>query len=158
MIKHFSQYLIIVLVIALSITFTHAAQSPSSTSSNIEPIDQIDSLYQALGGKNGVENITDALIQRIAKDPTIFPYFAKASVSHFRAGFIKHLCDIADGPCHYDGDSMVDIHTGMNINEADFNRVVELLVLALEDVNISYPVQNKLLAKLAFMRSQVIKI
>jgi hemoglobin len=52
---------------------------------------------------------------------------------------------------------MVDIHTGMNINEADFNRVVELLVLAMEDAGVSYREQNLVLAKLAPLRGEVIK-
>lgn len=53
---------------------------------------------------------------------------------------------------------MIDIHTGMNINEADFNRAVELLVETLEESNISYPVQNKVLAKLTPLRKDIIKL
>ena len=115
------------------------------------------SLYQQLGAEQGIEHIVDAFIKRIAKDKAILPYFAKSSVSHFRAGFITHMCDISGGPCEYTGDSMIDIHTGMNINEADFNRVVELLVLAMEDAGVSYREQNLLLAKLAPIRGEVIK-
>ena len=116
------------------------------------------SLYQQLGAEQGIERIVDAFIKRIAKDKTILPYFAKSSVSHFRAGFITHMCDISGGPCEYTGDSMVDIHTGMNINEADFNRVVELLVSAMEDAGVSYQIQNKVLSKLAPLRGEVIKL
>ncbi|TMO53903.1 group I truncated hemoglobin [Pseudoalteromonas phenolica] len=115
------------------------------------------SLYQQLGAEQGIERIVDAFIKRIAKDKAILPYFAKSSVSHFRAGFIAHMCDISDGPCKYTGDSMIDIHTGMNINEADFNRVVELLILAMEDAGISYRKQNQVLAKLAPLRGEVFK-
>ncbi len=114
-------------------------------------------LYSRLKGEQGLENIVDSFIQHIANDEQIFHYFAKASVSHFRAGFITHLCDVTGGPCEYKGDNMVDIHTGMNINEADFNRIVELLVKAMEDNNISYPVQNQILAKLAPHRVEIIK-
>lgn len=116
------------------------------------------SLYDALNGQSGIENIVDSFIQQIARDKQIFPYFRKASVSHFRQGFITHLCDVSGGPCQYEGDSMVDIHTGMHINEADFNRVVELLIIAMEQNNIAYPIQNRVLAKLAPLRKNVIKI
>ncbi|MDE3271522.1 group I truncated hemoglobin [Pseudoalteromonas sp. G4] len=120
-------------------------------------LSQNQTLYQQLDGQQGIENIVDSFIKRIAQDKQVFHYFAKASVSHFRAGFITHLCDAADGPCEYKGDNMVDIHTGMNINEADFNRIVELLVKAMEDNNVSYPVQNRVLAKLAPHRADIIK-
>lgn len=116
------------------------------------------SLYQQLGGEQGVEQLVDAFIGAIAADDQIFHYFAEANVTHFRQGFITHICDISGGPCQYTGDSMVDIHTGMHINEADFNRVVELLVEAMEQVGISYPVQNRLLARLAPLRKDIIHI
>lgn len=115
------------------------------------------SLYIQLGEEQGISRLVDSFIKELAKDKQVFPYFAKASVSHFRKGFINHMCDISGGPCKYKGDNMVNIHTGMNINEADFNRVVELLVKAMEKEDISYRTQNKLLAKLAPLRSEVIK-
>lgn len=117
-----------------------------------------ESLYQQLNGQPGIEKIVDSFIQQIAKDKQIFPYFAKASVSHFRQGFITHLCDVSGGPCQYQGDNMNDIHTGMQITEADFNRVVELLINAMEENKISYPAQNRVLALLAPLRSAIIKI
>ncbi|MEW6989207.1 group 1 truncated hemoglobin [Colwelliaceae bacterium 6441] len=117
-----------------------------------------ETLFHALGKQEGLEKLVDAFIQQIGKDKSIHRYFAKASVSHFRKGFINHLCSISDGPCQYNGDSMQDIHTGMKINEADFNRVVELLINAMENADIAYPVQNKVLAKLAPLRGEIIKI
>ncbi len=113
-------------------------------------------LYRQLGGEQGLEQLVDAFIRGIADDDRIFPYFAKADVTHFREGFVTHLCDIADGPCTYDGDSMEQIHTGMHIDEADFNRVVEILVDAMQETGIGYRTQNRLLARLAPLREGVI--
>lgn len=121
-------------------------------------VQQGEQLYDRIGGQEGIEKLVDAFVKRIAQDKAVLPYFAKSSVKHFKQGFINHLCAITNGPCQYIGDSMVDIHTGMNINEGDFNRVVELLVQAMEDVDISYPLQNKILAQLAKLRVEVIKI
>ncbi|WP_286270143.1 group I truncated hemoglobin [Thalassotalea hakodatensis] len=118
---------------------------------------QQNNLYQALGEREGLTTLVDQFIIEIVKDKEIFPYFAKSSVSHFREGFINHMCAISQGPCEYKGDSMIDIHTGMHITEGDFNRVVELLIRAMEHTGISYPVQNRLLARLAPMREEVIK-
>ncbi|TMP32437.1 group 1 truncated hemoglobin [Pseudoalteromonas rubra] len=115
-------------------------------------------LYQQVGGQAGLERLVDLFIQQIGRDKAILPYFAKANVSHFRQGFITHLCDTLDGPCDYRGDSMVQIHTGMQITEADFNRVVELLINAMNEAGISHTTQNQILARLAPLRGEVIKI
>ncbi|MDT0603965.1 group 1 truncated hemoglobin [Thalassotalea sp. W431] len=117
-----------------------------------------ETLYQALGGAPKVEQIVDAFIKNIAKDAQIIGYFYDANVDHFRQGFIQHFCEATDGPCTFEGDSMHDIHTGMNITEGDFNRVVELLVQSLEQAQVSYPLQNRILKKLAPLRTDIIKI
>ena len=53
---------------------------------------------------------------------------------------------------------MVAIHTGMNITEADFNRVVDLLINAMNEQKISHTLQNKILAKMAPLRHEIIRI
>lgn len=113
-------------------------------------------LYDELGAEAGLAKIVDAFIENIGNDAQIFPYFADAKVSRFRDMFLMHLCAVADGPCSYTGDSMEDIHTGMHINEADFNRVVELLVSAMTEARVPFTTQNKLLARLAPLRGAVI--
>ncbi|MCO7189412.1 MULTISPECIES: group 1 truncated hemoglobin [unclassified Pseudoalteromonas] len=115
-------------------------------------------LYQKIGGEAGLERLVDLFIQEIGRDKAILPYFAKANVSRFRQGFITHLCDTLDGPCDYQGDSMIQIHTGMQITEADFNRVVELLINAMTEAGIDHTTQNQILARLAPLRGVVIKM
>lgn len=119
---------------------------------------QSKSIYKELNGMAGIHSIVDSFVYLVAKDPDIFPYFAKASVTHFKEGFSTHLCYVSGGPCAYEGDSMVDIHTGMQINEAHFNKVVEILISAMQKNDIDYQTQNRLLAKLAPFRKDVIKI
>lgn len=115
-------------------------------------------LYQQLDGKAGLERLVDSFIDQIGNDEQIIHYFEHANISHFREGFINHLCVLTDGPCEYTRDSMVEIHTGMHITEADFNHVVDLLINAMNEQNIDHTVQNKILAKMAPLRSQIIKI
>ncbi|MGR3982722.1 group I truncated hemoglobin [Pseudoalteromonas sp. 1181_04] len=114
--------------------------------------------YQQLDGKAGLQRLVDSFINQIGNDEQIIHYFEHANISHFREGFINHLCVLTDGPCEYTRDSMVDIHTGMHITEADFNHVVDLLINAMNEQNISHTVQNKILAKMAPLRTEIIKI
>ncbi|WP_446727623.1 group I truncated hemoglobin [Pseudoalteromonas sp. S16_S37] len=117
-----------------------------------------NSFYQQVGEQAGLERLVDAFIKQIGQDEVIFPYFKQTNVSHFRTGFITHMCDVLDGPCKYEGDSMAQIHTGMKINEHDFNHTVDLLIAAMTDVGLSHRLQNKILARLAPLRAQIIKI
>ena len=116
------------------------------------------SLYQQLGEQAGLEKLTDSFIAQIGNDKQVFHYFEHSNISHFRQGFFSHLCSLVEGPCEYKGDSMVAIHTGMNINEKDFNHVVDLLINAMNEQNIPHTVQNKILAKMAPLRGEIIKI
>ncbi|MCH2088255.1 MAG: group 1 truncated hemoglobin [Pseudoalteromonas sp.] len=115
-------------------------------------------LYQQLNGKQGVEKLVESFINQIGHDERILAYFKQSNVAHFRQGFITHLCSVTDGPCEYKGDNMVDIHTGMNISKKDFNRVVELLINAMDEQQIPQTVQNKILSRLAPLRPEIIDI
>lgn len=145
-------YFFIILTLQLSLGCS------SSNNQELSKTETNNQLYHAIGAQEGINSLVDAFIKRIAQDKVILPYFAKSSVTHFKEGFTNHLCAVTNGPCEYNGDTMYDIHTGMHINEKDFNRVVELLIQAMEDVNISYQSQNKILLKLAPLREQIIKI
>lgn len=115
-------------------------------------------LYQQLNGKQGIEKLVESFINQIGHDERILAYFKQTNVAHFRQGFITHLCSVTDGPCEYKGDNMVDIHTGMNISKKDFNRVVELLINAMDEQQIPQTVQNKILSRLALLRPEIIDI
>ncbi|KPZ56905.1 MULTISPECIES: group 1 truncated hemoglobin [Pseudoalteromonas] len=116
------------------------------------------SLYQQLDGRAGLARIVDSFIYQIGNDDQVLHYFEHSDIDHFREGFIMHMCMLVDGPCKYTGDSMVDIHTGMHITEKDFNHVVDLLVKAMEEQNISHSIQNEILSRMAPLRSKIIKI
>jgi len=117
-----------------------------------------ETLFYQLGGREGLSKIVTSFITNIGKDKQILPYFVDAKISRFRNQIYDHLCDITDGPCHYNGDSMIDIHTGMNINESDFNRLVDLLYKSMDEQHIPHPIQNKLIGRLAPLRSTIIYI
>jgi hemoglobin len=117
---------------------------------------QQQTLYDKLGGEAGVEKIVTHLVNNIGRDQQIFHYFAEANVKRFREHLAWHLCDISDGPCDYTGDSMRQIHDGMDINERDFNHLVDLLIDAMYQAGVSHQVQNQLLARLAPLRRDII--
>ncbi|MBA6341652.1 group 1 truncated hemoglobin [Colwellia sp. MB02u-10] len=115
-------------------------------------------LYEEMGEKPALDNIIDNLINIIGQDDVVFSHFAQSNVTRFKDQLTVFLCHLADGPCQYKGDSMKDIHQGMYINKNEFNHFVELFIEAMDNADISYPIQNKLLARLAPLRKTIIKI
>ncbi|WP_240919822.1 group 1 truncated hemoglobin [Paraglaciecola sp. 20A4] len=116
------------------------------------------SVYTQMGGQQKIEQVVDNFINEIEFDPVIFEYFKDSDIDRFREKFIEHLCNLTGGPCQYSGDTMVQVHSGMNMTEADFNRGVDLLINAMNTAQIPHTVQNKVLAILATKRNEMLYI
>lgn len=115
-----------------------------------------DSLYRELGGMAGIETLVDGLLFRISEDSRIVDQFADADPGRLHRTLSEQICVLAGGPCEYTGDDMVTVHTGRNISEASFNALVEDLVDVMEHQRIPVRAQNRLLAKLAPLRGEII--
>ncbi|MGE6659341.1 group I truncated hemoglobin [Pseudomonas sp. NPDC077408] len=115
-----------------------------------------DSLYRQLGGEPGITRIVEGMLLRIARDPRIVEHFQAVDIQRVRDKLIERFCVEAGGPCTYTGDSMEESHKGLALTPSDFNALVEDLQAAMTDEGVSMPAQNRLLARLAPMRGQVI--
>lgn len=115
-----------------------------------------ESLYDDVGGQPVMIKITDNFIQEISFNRTIYQYFAKTNIDRFREKFIEYLCVSTGGPCQYTGDTMLKVHQGQKITEADFNTTVDLFVAAMKDAGLTYPQQNRVLEVLAKTRREML--
>ncbi|MEM9233066.1 MAG: group 1 truncated hemoglobin [Pseudomonadota bacterium] len=113
-------------------------------------------LYEQLGGEDGVAKIVDGMLDRAVKSPRIGHTFVEADMERLREKLELQFCELADGPCVYDGLSMADSHMGHDITPAHFNALVEDLQAAMDDADIPFRTQNRLLALLAPMKRDVV--
>ncbi|MDP2748558.1 group 1 truncated hemoglobin [Pseudomonas sp.] len=134
----------LLLVVALSLAA--CAQQP--------PKD--DSLYRDLGEQAGITRIVEGMLLNIAADPRIVRHFENIDIVRLRDKLVEQICVEAGGPCTYTGDSMEESHKGQNLTPSDFNALVENLQDAMSAQGVPMPAQNRLLARLAPMRAQVI--
>jgi len=116
-----------------------------------------DSLYQALGERPGIQKIVEGMLMHVAKDPRIVEFFRKVDIVRVRDKLVEKFCVEAGGPCTYTGDSLAEAHKGMNLSRSDFNALVENLIDAMDDQHIPVPTQNRLIARLAPQRGEVIE-
>ena len=115
-----------------------------------------DSLYQALGGQPGIERIVEGMLINISDNPKIVHHFAETDIDRLYQMLVEQFCFESGGPCEYTGDSMADSHAGMDVSEADFNALVEDLIAAMDAEAVPVATQNRLLARLAPMRADII--
>jgi hemoglobin len=122
----------------------------------VQPSPKDDSLYQQLGGEPGITRIVEGMLLRIAGDHRIVEHFQDIDIQRLRDKLIEQFCVEAGGPCVYTGDSMAQSHKGQGLTPSDFNALVENLQAAMTAEAVPIPAQNRLLARLAPMRGQVI--
>jgi hemoglobin len=113
-------------------------------------------LYQQLGELPGITRIVEEMLINIAEDQRIVHYFVDSDIDRLNEKLIEQLCVESGGPCTYTGDSMADSHAGMGVTEGDFNALVENLLMAMEAQGVPTAAQNRLIARLAPMRGDII--
>lgn len=113
-------------------------------------------LFDRLGGMQGIERIVAGLLWEIAEDPLVLPLFADTDIERFRDKLAEQLCEIADGPCRYTGDSMAEAHRHLGITPAQFNSLVDDLIRAMEREGVPVGAQNALLQRLARMHAEIV--
>lgn len=114
-----------------------------------------DSLYRNLGGDAGVAAFVEDAIVRWVENPKISHLFADVDLVNLHVQLVAQICFESGGPCEYKGRTMEEAHRGMDIDEGQFNALVEDLIDAMEARQVPIAAQNRLLAQLAPMRHQI---
>jgi hemoglobin len=117
-----------------------------------------DTLYRALGGQEGIVRIVAEFRIRLLADPRLAPYFRDVEETQFRERLVIQFCEVSGGPCRQASYNMKRLHSGVDINRAAFNAVVEVLQQALDAQGIAFHAQNRLLAQLAPMHRDIVNV
>ena len=115
-----------------------------------------DALFQALGGKPGLQALMDVFVTGLKADPRIGVQFKDTKSSFLASQLVDQVCMATGGPCKYDGADMKTAHAEMGITKANFNALVEVLQASMDARNIPFATQNQLLALLAPMHRDII--
>jgi hemoglobin len=114
-------------------------------------------LYDELGGKEGVAAITAAMIDNALSDDRIKATFDNINIPRLKGLLYQQFCTLTGGPCQYRRRTMKETHAGLNLHESDFNALVEDLEAAMDAREVPWRIQVKLLAILAPMERDVVK-
>lgn len=114
------------------------------------------SLYERMGGAEIVVVISNELIDETSADPKLKRSFDGVNIPRVKTMLIEQLCALTGGPCNYTGDTMVDVHAGLDITEAEMHGMVEILRHVMIRHGIGLGERNELLALLAPMKRDVV--
>ena len=113
------------------------------------------SLYERLGGTDGITNITSDLVDNHLANSRIASRFADSDVAGMKKSAAAFVITGTGGPEVYTGGDMVSVHAGMNIDAEEFMAVMDDALNAMTKNNIGQREQEEILFVLYSMRSQV---
>jgi len=80
-------------------------------------------LYDRLGGKNGVGAVVTEFYDRVLDDERVAHHFSDTDMSDQRAHQTQFLSAVTGGPIRYEGADMRTAHEGMEITDAEFDAI-----------------------------------
>ena len=117
-------------------------------------------LYDRLGGAEGVKQVVEKLIENVTQDPAVNKSFRNTKgpkLEALKKNLADQICEVAGGPCKYSGKDMKTAHKGMKISDAQFESLVNDLKLAMAEAKVGDGEQQELLEKLAPLREDIVE-
>ncbi|QZX99184.1 truncated hemoglobin [Halobaculum rubrum] len=91
-----------------------------------------DTLYDRLGGHEGIRAVVDEFYDRLAADEELGPFFEDADMERLRETQTDFLCEAAGGPETYDAAPVREAHLHVPFTPDHIQRAVDLLYESLE--------------------------
>ena len=119
------------------------------------------SLYERLGGAEGISALVDDIVEAHMNNPEIKARFlpAKDDPVHF-AEVKRHLCEFlgsgTGGKETYTGMDMPAAHRGMNISAGEYMHTIDDILIALDKNNIDPHTRSEVLAIAYSLKGDII--
>ena len=117
-----------------------------------------ESLYERLGGTEGITIIANDVVDNHVANKTIATRFAETDIPALKKAAATFFISGTGGPDVYKGKDLLAAHKGMNISAAEFMAVLDDSLSALQKNNIGQREQEEVLFALYSMRSQIVLV
>jgi hemoglobin len=115
-------------------------------------------LYQRLGGKEGIDAVVATFVANVGRDPRIQLRFLFTDLDSLKSHLSAQICEATGGPCKYTGKPMKSGHAGMRISNAEFDAMAEDLAAALKTHGVGPVEQQQLLGAIGSMRADIVEV
>ncbi len=116
------------------------------------------SLYERLGGTDGITAIANDIVDFHLKNPRIAPRYADSDVAAVKNAVATFFIEGSGGPSVYQGKDMLTAHRGMNIDEAEFVAALDDAMAALDKNGIGQREKEEVLFILYGMKEEVVHV
>lgn len=115
-------------------------------------------IYDDIGGRDAVAAAVDIFYEKVLADDLLGPYFTGRDMARQKTHMRAFLAVALGGPDVYAGRDMRAAHAGLQITDAAFDRVVDLLVATLQQLDVPGDIIAAIGAKLAPLREDVVTV
>ncbi len=116
-----------------------------------------DSLYERLGGSEGITRIASDVIDNHNRNDRISQRFADSDPAKLKRLAAEFIISGSGGPAVYQGKDMVAAHRGMNIDGDEFLAVVDDIMDALDQHGVGQREKGEVLFVLFSLKNQVVR-
>ncbi len=118
------------------------------------------SLYERLGGYGAISAVVNDFAEKLFTDPQVGPFF-KGMGTDTRRSFIQKninmICNVTGGPCKTISRDAKTVHAGLDITEAEFNVVVNHLVVTLDTFEVPAKEKQELLSIYSTLKPDIVE-
>ncbi len=118
----------------------------------------MSSLYERLGGTEGITRIASDLVDLHLNNPRIAPRYADSDVAAVKNAVATFFIAGTGGPSVYEGKDMLTAHRGMNIDDAEFVAVLDDAMAALDKNGIGQREKEEVLFILYGMKAEIVHV
>ncbi len=135
-ISQFKQALTLMFTLGFVFALSGTALSQSG------PAQEEKSLYERLGGLQGISLVVSDFVDDFIQDPVIMSNpRVKERKTLDTAPYVKYqvttmVCQATGGPCQYTGLDMKAAHDGLRVSEREWDRMVEIFAATLQRHNV----------------------
>lgn len=115
-------------------------------------------LFDRLGGEEGIRKIAGDVVDNHAVNPAIATRFADSDLDALKHAAATFFITGTGGRACYEGKDMLSAHRGMNISPTEFMAVLDDALAALEKNGIGQREQEEVLFIFYSMRADVVKV
>ncbi|MFT5181164.1 MAG: hemoglobin [Alphaproteobacteria bacterium] len=116
-----------------------------------------ESLYERLGGTEGIKQIANDVVDNHAKNPQISRRFAESDLDKVKKTAAEFFIAGSGGPNVYEGMDMVAAHKAMNISNDEFVAVLDDAVAAMEKNNVGQREKEEVLYIFFSLKGEVVQ-
>lgn len=120
-----------------------------------------DTLYDRLGGQAGIDKLVNRIVELHLQNEVAGPRYRALddeAIDHAREMVKEFLAAGSGGPVEYSGRSMIETHTGMNVNAAEYVAVVDDIMQAMNEMDYPDPVRNEVLGIAYSLKEEIIHL